>query len=325
MSDLNKNIFITGGTGYLGSVIAFRLLNLNSVSKVFVLYRDQLKFDELMSKTLNDCNFNQHEKLIGVHGDLETGNYNLDNIDIIIHAGSVRNIKFCNENPEYTLDVNVEGTRKLVNKAIESKVKKLVFISSQSVYGNSFTNKYNENDPLNPSSIYAKSKLLAENIIQDTNGQIEFIVLRPSRLIGKSHFPNSDNFLTSVFPEVCMNQGVMVIYNNGIQKINVIDVNDIAEIISLFIDKKGSHLWNNIYNIGSDDLYSVKELSEIYLEWCKNNGTTVSRINRNSNSSMDFADVSSEKIKKSLSWKQTSIKNSLFIMLDDMRRKMCEK
>lgn len=114
----------------------------------------------------------------------------MKDIDIVIHLASMTNAPETIEKPEETRIVNLIGTQNVLDAAIDAGVKKFIFPSSTSVYGEA-QGIVDENTPLenlNPSSPYAVYKLQAEKIVQEANGMngIQTFVLRKGTIYGKS-------------------------------------------------------------------------------------------------------------------------------------------
>jgi len=138
-----KKILVTGGAGYIGSVLVRDLLNKGYYVRVF----DSLYFgDEALNEVRNNPNFEF------IHGDMQNiENYPslLDSIDAVIHLAGLSNDPSCDLDPYYTKTVNVGGTRKLAKMCKEKGVKRFIFSSSLYVLIISF-NEVALSCPLHP-------------------------------------------------------------------------------------------------------------------------------------------------------------------------------
>jgi UDP-glucose 4-epimerase len=156
-----KNILVTGGGGYVGTILVKELLKDNY--KVTVL--DTFWFGNYLKK---------HKKLKIIKKDLRNIiKKDLNKIDSIIHLASIANDPAAELDTRLTWDVNVLATYKLINLAINQKVKKFIFASSGSVYGIKKEKKVTENLTLEPISEYNKSKMIVERVLLSYKKKID--------------------------------------------------------------------------------------------------------------------------------------------------------
>lgn len=169
-----KNILVTGGGGYVGTILVKELLKDNY--KVTVL--DTFWFGNYLKK---------HKKLKIIKKDLRNIiKKDLNKIDSIIHLASIANDPAAELDTRLTWDVNVLATYKLINLAINQKVKKFIFASSGSVYGIKKEKKVTENLTLEPISEYNKSKMIVERVLLSYKKKIDLTILRPATICGYS-------------------------------------------------------------------------------------------------------------------------------------------
>lgn len=169
-----KNILITGGGGYVGTNLTLDLLK--EGYKVTVL--DTFWFGNYLKK-------NKNLKII--KKDIRKINQNdLKKIDCVMHLASIANDPAAELDAKLTWDVNVLATYKLINIAINQKVKKFIFASSGSVYGIKKEKKVTENLSLEPISEYNKSKMIGERILLSYKKKIDLTILRPATVCGYS-------------------------------------------------------------------------------------------------------------------------------------------
>ena len=120
------NILITGGAGYVGSVLTSALLNQGFNIKVL----DLMIYGEDVIKP--------HKNLVMIKGDIRNIDLLkkiLDNIDIVIHLACISNDPSFELNPELGKSINLDPFEPLVKLCKKSKVKKFIYASSSSVYG----------------------------------------------------------------------------------------------------------------------------------------------------------------------------------------------
>ncbi len=146
---------VTGGAGYIGSVLVGRLLN--GGYRVRVL--DNLSFD---GRAL--LLYFSHPNFEFVRGDIRNEkdvDRALESIDAVVHLAAVVGDKACRQNEKLATEVNREASEMLCEKAVAHKVKRFVFASTCSNYGRTDTSAayVDEASPLNPVSLYAELKV----------------------------------------------------------------------------------------------------------------------------------------------------------------------
>ncbi len=164
-----SKVLITGASGYLG----FNLLNFLSTHG----------FDTVGLDIRNPYNLEQ------IHLVDITDQSSLDELihrvcpDILIHTAGIKNIELCEKEPDLTFRTNIEATTNIINSLVKSSPQtKLIFISSDYVF-DGVRGNYTESDTPNPTTVYGKSKLAAEQQITDSS--INHLIIRTSNLFGK--------------------------------------------------------------------------------------------------------------------------------------------
>lgn len=234
-----KNILISGATGFIGSHILDRLLELNY--NVFCLVRKSSNLRWIVNKnvTLIYTDFN---------------NFNLDdfiNIDTVIHvAGIIAAVDYS----EF-YKVNSLGTKKLIDavSSASDKLSKIIYISSQTVGGPAATLDIpiNENHKANPLTNYAKSKLEAENFVINNPKNINYTILRPSAVIGER-----DPGILQIFQIV--QKGLAPLMGLDKKYLNLIYAKDLADATVNCIDNPISN--NKIYYIAGNEKLNWDDL-----------------------------------------------------------------
>jgi len=123
------NIFVTGGTGYLGSTLISRLIDESEDFKIIALVRNHDRVSELKSK------IKSHDKLEFIYGDLLYHNYDLSKVDVVIHLASEHNPYKCEENSGEIININIGGTLRLIDAVKKFRVPYFIFTSAFGVYG----------------------------------------------------------------------------------------------------------------------------------------------------------------------------------------------
>ena len=239
-------ILVTGGSGYKGSVLIPKLLELNH--KVVSL--DTQWFGNYLPK---------HKNLKNIKFDIkDIEKFNLKNIDTIIHLASIANDNMSELDKNLSWETSSLATYKLLEKAIEAKVKRFIYASSGSVYGIKKEKKVTEKLSLKPISLYNKVKMCTERIILSYKNQIETFIIRPATVCGYSprmRFDISVNALT--ISGLLKNE---IIVHGGSQVRPNIHIDDITDlyVYLLNVNKK----YAGIYNAGFENM-PIKKVSEI--------------------------------------------------------------
>ncbi len=141
-------------------------------------------------------------------------NEKMNGVDTIIHLAGIIDEK----NPKLW-EVNVTGTNKVLNAAIKSKVKKIIFASSTAVYGNT-KNALNENTRINPKNNYEKSKAEGEKIILGAKNKITVCVIRSAMVFGANEYwKKMIKMLEKKYPLPCSGENhYQIIYSKEIAR-----------------------------------------------------------------------------------------------------------
>src|SRR3989338_8561175 len=177
---------VTGGAGFIGSNIVEELVKRGEKVRVLDNF--------ITGKMENLKSFLDKIELIeGDIRDREVLKKALNGIDFVLHQAALRSVPKSVENPFLTNDINVFGTLNLLMAAKEAKVKRLVYASSSSAYGDAKRFPQKETDLPVPISPYAVSKLAGENycvVFAKTFG-LETVSLRYFNVFGPRQHPES--------------------------------------------------------------------------------------------------------------------------------------
>ncbi len=174
---MGKKILVTGGCGYIGSVLVPILLERGYQVRVF----DKLYFGEEPLKAVLD-------KIELVPGDVRNFDADvLDDIDGVIHLGSLSNDPTAAFYPETNYSINYGGTVKVAEACKKRGVPRLTFASGCVVYGLFIEGVADESSPTNPPGDYDKSKLDGERVLQKmADNNFCPVILRQGTVFGFS-------------------------------------------------------------------------------------------------------------------------------------------
>jgi UDP-glucose 4-epimerase len=303
-----KNILLTGGAGYIGSHVTNLLIDQGCNVTIV---------DNLI--TGNKTLLNPKAKFINCDiADTKNISKILINnkFDIVMHfAGLIRVDESVNE-PERYNEFNFEKAKIFLNTCFENGLKKIIFSSTASVYGNPIKNNVSENDDLNPLNPYAETKLKLENYIinKSKSDDISYIILRYFNVAGADKKLRSgliskySTHLIKIASEVAVGKRDEIIINgndydtrDGTTIRDYIHVSDLADIHLVsakhLIDKNKS----NIFNCGYGSGYSVKEVIDTYNKILNKKIKSKIGPRRPGDSKMVVADPN--KFNKTLDWK----------------------
>lgn len=244
-------ILITGGAGYLGSVITGRMLK--EGYEVIVL--DKLIFNQtsLLQYTSN-LNFKF------IHGDVN--NLNLleklcNEVDVIIPLAAIVGFPACAAEPELAKQINYEQVANIV-KFTKGKNKKILYPNTNSGYGlGTGQLECDENSPLTPISVYGQTKCDAENILKEYT---DSIIFRLATVFGVSQRMRTD-LLVNDFTYKAITDKYIVVFEKTFKR-NFIHIEDVANAFVFMLQNYDTYK-GEVFNVGlSDANLSKQELLE---------------------------------------------------------------
>lgn len=252
-----KHVVVTGGAGYLGSVLVPALLDAGHRVTVF----DALLFGEAPLAPVLD---NARLRLVqGDMTDLAAANGFLEGVDAVIHLAGLSNDPSCDLRPERTNRVNYEGTLELARRAARAGVRRFIFASSCSVYGASPSPIVDEGSEKHPVSIYAKKKLEAEQALfaMPTQG-MEIVALRMATLYGLSPRMRFDLAINLMTMRAVTKRQIHVL-GGGEQWRPFLHVADATAAFMLALDAPAEAVDHEVFNIGADrHNFKIREIAE---------------------------------------------------------------
>ena len=251
------NIFITGGTGFIGLHLIHYLSKQGDKITVFDNFNNS-------SNTINLTGFNI--KIIkGDILDYSLLSKSLNNIETVIHLAAQISVTDSIKDSNTTMKVNIDGTQNVLDACLENNIKNFIAISTAAVFGNLDT-ILTENSKTDPISPYGKSKLMMEKKITDFSKKHNFnsIILRFFNLYGSGQSPQYAGVITKFLASIRENKP-LEIYGNGNQTPDFIHIDDEVECIRLAI-KNINEKTGKIYNVGSGKSTSILELANILLK-----------------------------------------------------------
>jgi len=248
-------ILVTGGAGFIGSHIVEALLKKGYSVRVL----DNLSTGkrENLSRVMDEIDF--------VKGDItniDTVQKVCEDIEGIIHLAAISSVPESIKNPEKVKSINVDGTLNILEVAKKFNIKRVVYSSSASVYGDN-EEKLNERTKLNPLSPYACSKLQSEKYMElFSKKSVETICLRYFNVYGPKQNPLSNySGVITIFINKMLKGEAPIIYGDGSNTRDFVFVEDIVNANILALEKKDYNF--KIYNIASGKSISLKNLTQL--------------------------------------------------------------
>ena len=233
-----KKILVTGGAGYIGSKLVTKLLNIGCEVTVV----DVLKFSrKSLNHLFSDRNFHF------IKGDVRNKKLMkklVEKNEFIIPLAALVGAPLCKKYKKEAISVNLDSIKFLM-KLVAKRKKKVIYLTTNSGYGVGEKNKYcDENSPLNPISLYGRTKVQAEKIVMSYNNSIGF---RLATVFGYSYRMRTD-LLVNNFVFKSLNEKKLTLYEPHFRR-NYIHVDDVVDGIVYSI-KNFIHLRTNVYNLG---------------------------------------------------------------------------
>ena len=286
----SEKVLVTGGAGFIGSHLVDRLVNEGYMVRII---------DDLSSGKLENIKVHLGKgKVEFIQGDIRDSaliKKCVNGVNAVVHLAAQTSVPFSIKNPDLTLDVNVSGSLKLMNACTETGVKRFVFASSCAVYGDPETLPVKENSQVNPISPYAESKLTVERYCLDfyVKGNLEPVILRFFNVFGSRQGLSEYSGVITLFINRCKLGLPLVIYGDGSQSRDFINVSDVVEGILAAVRCSG--IEGYIFNIGSGKATSINELAKTVLDLTGKNLEIQHAEPRTGDIKDSYADISNAK------------------------------
>ncbi len=238
-----KKILVTGGSGFLGRVLATALSKVHDVAFTYAAKRvniprcKAIRLNFLHPSTIDTC-FKEFQP------------------EVVVHAAALSNGAECESSHEKAQAVNVTGTKKLL-KQLSSKDILFIYISTDLVFDGEHA-PYSEQAELNPISYYGKTKQLAEQAVQ--KGWHNHVILRPALMYGPELTKGRPSFvqwMDASFQE----KDPVPLFRDEFR--TPVYVKDVAQAVQALIQRVGSL---KIYHIGGPERMSRVEFGHRFAE-----------------------------------------------------------
>jgi UDP-glucose 4-epimerase len=259
----NSKVLVIGGAGFIGSFVVSELLK-TTVGKVIVYDN----FARGKKGNIFECLKDPRCEVYPNGGDIrdiDTLNHAMQDCDGVIHLAAMW-LLHCKDFPRTAFHVNIEGTFNVLEACVKNNVKRLVYSSSASVYGDASEVPMSENHPFNNKNFYGATKIAGEAMCRayyDRYG-LDYVGLRYMNVYG----PHQDQTAayTGVIP-IMLNKidakETPSINGDGTQSYDFIDVEDVARCNICALE---ANVKDEFYNVGTGVQTSIKDLCDTILD-----------------------------------------------------------
>lgn len=260
-----KNILITGGCGFIASNVINHLLEKYSNIKIYNI--------DILNYCSDEKNVIPHKNYKFIKGDICS--YDLIShilqeysIDTIMHFAAQSHVdNSFGKSLDFTRD-NVIGTHNLLEcSRIYGNIKRFIHVSTDEVYGEvGMDETCHEKSLLNPTNPYAATKAAAEFIVKSyySSFKLPIIITRGNNVYGPRQYPEK---LIPKFIKHLLNNEKCTIHGKGESRRNFLHVFDVARAFEKILFEGEV---NEVYNIGTEDEYSVNDILRLLVKLIKN-------------------------------------------------------
>jgi len=252
---MSKKIFVTGGAGYVGSVLVPQLLAKGHQVKVFDLYM----YGERVLDSVKD-----HPGLVQVKGDLRDRKLlerEIPGCDTVIHLACISNDPSFELDPSLGKSINYDAFLDLLDVSKKSRVKNFIYASSSSVYGIKDEPEVTEELPLVPLTDYSKYKAECEKaLLPRADERFVVTILRPATVCGYSPRLRLD-LTVNILTNHAVNKGKISVFGGEQMRPNL-HIQDMCAAYLFLLEQPNEKIQKKIYNVGYHN-YKVREIAEI--------------------------------------------------------------
>lgn len=263
MDIINKKLVVVGGAGLIGSHTVDSLLQ-HDVKEV-VIYDNFVRGSR---ENLNEALRDPRVKIYDVGGDVMQADIlqdAFDGADGVFHFAALWLLQ-CHEYPRTAFDVNVRGTFNVMEACVAKGVKRLVYSSSASVYGDAITEPMAEDHPYNNQNFYGATKIAGESMMRAFHHRygLNFVGLRYMNVYGPRQDYHGAYIAVIMKMLDAIDRGQSpTIMGEGTEAFDFVAVEDcaLANVRAMQADTV-----DEFYNVGTGKRTSLKELAEMLID-----------------------------------------------------------
>ena len=317
----NAKVLVIGAAGFIGGFLVKEILK--EPVKEVILYDN---FTRGKIDNIRDCLKDPRCNIFSYGGDIrETDILNdaMEGVDYVFHLAAMW-LLHCKDFPRTAFDVNIAGTFNVLEACVKNNVKKLIYSSSASVYGDAKQVPMTEDHPFNNKNFYGATKIAGEAMCTAYNDRygLEIVGLRYMNVYGPGQDQHAaySGVVPIVLNKIDKNEPPAV-NGDGSQAYDFIYVEDVARSN---IHALKSDIKFGFYNVGTEVQTTIKELCNTILK-LKSSNLKINYIPYNSNDARQLVQNrigSSEKAKKEIGFKfEYSLEEGLKKLIDWREKK----
>jgi nucleoside-diphosphate-sugar epimerase len=242
MSEIKK-IFITGGAGYVGAMLAPFLISKGYELTIYdlMIYGKSVIADNSKIK-----------KITGDIRDIENVKKSMKGHDAVIHLACISNDPSFELNPNLGKSINLDAFEPMVKAARELNIKRFIYASSSSVYGIKNEKNVHEDMALEPLTDYSKFKAECEAILSRYNSEdFTTVTIRPATVCGYSTRQRLD-VVVNILTNLAYHKRKITVFGGDQLRPNL-HIRDMIESYYLVLNAKKSLISNQIFNVGFEN------------------------------------------------------------------------
>jgi len=250
---------VTGGAGFIGTALVRRLLREPTEEPL------EIRTLDLEPTRVSGC-----RALQGCVLDARSLARAMEGCDRVVHLAAYLGVQRSDTDRVRCLDVNITGTRNVLDACVASGVRRVVFASSSEVYGEYGTDRVSETSAVKPGSVYAVSKLAGEEYVQGYASRhgFEYTILRLFNVCGPGQ---REEFVIPRFVRAVIEGRPPQVYGTGLQVRAFCSVDDIVEGMTLAL--LSPRAAGEILNLGNDaEAITILELAHRVVALSRNGG-----------------------------------------------------